>query len=63
MQFIKDLADRVLACYTPKSFGGIAQLVEHWSPKPRVMGSSPIAPAKKGPRVINYTRSFLFEFP
>ena len=26
---------------------GIAQLVEQWSPKPRVLGSSPSAPAKK----------------
>ena len=25
---------------------GIAQLVEYWSPKPRVVGSSPSAPAK-----------------
>ena len=25
---------------------GIAQLVEHWSPKPSVVGSSPTAPAK-----------------
>ena len=26
---------------------GIAQLVEYWSPKPWVVGSSPSAPAKK----------------
>lgn len=25
---------------------GVAQLAEHWSPKPTVVGSSPIAPAK-----------------
>ncbi len=24
---------------------GVAQLVEFWSPKPAVMGSSPLAPA------------------
>ena len=29
---------------------GIAQLVEYWSPKPWVVGSSPSAPAKKIPR-------------
>ena len=27
-------------------YRGIAQLVEYWSPKPRVVGSSPSAPAK-----------------
>ena len=27
-------------------FRGIAQLVEHWSPKPSAEGSSPSAPAK-----------------
>ena len=26
---------------------GVAQLVEYWSPKPWVVGSSPSAPAKK----------------
>ncbi len=26
-------------------YGSIAQLVERWSPKPKVIGSSPIAPA------------------
>src|SRR6266487_1062219 len=25
---------------------GVAQLVEHWSPKPAVAGSSPVAPAR-----------------
>ena len=25
---------------------GVAQLVEHWSPKPGVAGSSPVSPAK-----------------
>ena len=30
-----------------KRHRGIAQLVEYWSPKPRVVGSSPSAPAKK----------------
>ena len=29
-----------------KRHRGIAQLVEYWSPKPRVVGSSPSAPAK-----------------
>ena len=29
------------------SYRGIAQLVEYWSPKPWVVGSSPSAPAKK----------------
>ena len=28
-------------------YRGIAQLVEYWSPKPWVVGSSPSAPAKK----------------
>ena len=28
---------------------GVAQLAEHWSPKPAVAGSSPIAPATSGP--------------
>ncbi len=29
------------------AFRGVAQLVEHWSPKPGVAGSSPVSPAKK----------------
>jgi hypothetical protein len=29
------------------SYRGIAQLVEHWSPKPGVVGSSPATPAIK----------------
>src|SRR5918999_2245993 len=28
---------------------GVAQLVEHWSPKPAVAGSSPVAPATSRP--------------
>ena len=28
-----------------RQYRGIAQLVEYWSPKPRVVGSSPSAPA------------------
>ena len=28
-------------------YRGIAQLVEHWSPKPGVVGSSPATPATK----------------
>ncbi len=28
-------------------YRGVAQLVEYWSPKPWVVGSSPSAPAKK----------------
>ena len=31
-------------------YRGIAQLVEYWSPKPWVVGSSPSAPARKKPR-------------
>ncbi len=30
-----------------KARRGIAQLVEHWSPKPGVVGSSPATPANK----------------
>ena len=33
--------------YNTIVFRGIAQLVEYWSPKPWVVGSSPSAPAKK----------------
>ena len=32
---------------SPAPYRGIAQLVEYWSPKPWVVGSSPSAPAKK----------------
>lgn len=28
-----------------RNFRGVAQLVEHWSPKPGVAGSSPVSPA------------------
>src|SRR2546423_6598757 len=34
---------------------GVAQLVEHWSPKPAVAGSSPVAPAR--PKVARSHRS------
>ena len=34
-------------CITDNTYRGIAQLVEYWSPKPWVVGSSPSAPAKK----------------
>ena len=34
-------------CYNIRVHRGIAQLVEYWSPKPWVVGSSPSAPAKK----------------
>ena len=30
-----------------RNYRGIAQLVEHWSPKPGVVGSSPATPATK----------------
>ena len=33
-------------CYNIRVHRGIAQLVEYWSPKPWVVGSSPSAPAK-----------------
>ena len=36
---------------------GIAQLVEYWSPKPWVVGSSPSAPAKN--RQVSACRFFL----
>lgn len=32
-----------------RNFRGVAQLVEHWSPKPGVAGSSPVSPAKIKP--------------
>ena len=32
--------------YTRARYRGIAQLVEHWSPKPGVVGSSPATPAR-----------------
>ncbi len=41
-------------------FRPIAQLVEHWSPKPGVGGSSPSWPAKKGKtmnKIINFIKS------
>jgi hypothetical protein len=28
-----------------REYRGVAQLVEHWSPKPGVAGSSPVSPA------------------
>ncbi len=44
---------RRITCYCrrlPELFRGVAQLVEHRSPKPGVAGSSPVSPAKvKGP--------------
>ena len=36
-----------MICYNIRVHRGIAQLVEYWSPKPWVVGSSPSAPAKK----------------
>ena len=33
-------------------YRGIAQLVEQWSPKPRVLGSSPSAPARITTNVV-----------
>ena len=33
---------------------GVAQLVEYWSPKPWVVGSSPSAPAKKRTGSLSY---------
>ena len=38
---------------------GIAQLVEYWSPKPWVVGSSPSAPAKKEVTFV-YQKLLLF---
>ena len=38
---------------------GVAQLVEYWSPKPWVVGSSPSAPAKERGMVCT-SISFLF---
>ena len=45
--FQKGLAKCKTMCYNSRVHRGIAQLVEYWSPKPRVVGSSPSAPAKK----------------
>ena len=36
-------------CYNLSADRGVAQLVEHWSPKPGVASSSLAAPAKKEP--------------
>ena len=36
---------------------GIAQLVEYWSPKPRVVGSNPSAPAIKETEFVYRTNS------
>ena len=44
--FQKGLAKCKTMCYNSRVHRGIAQLVEYWSPKPRVVGSSPSAPAK-----------------
>ena len=45
------------------AYRGIAQLVEQRSPKPRAQGSSPCAPAKKSPKILDFTRVFgLFLF-
>ena len=38
---------------------GIAQLVEYWSPKPRVVGSNPSAPAKKERSGIGHSVPFI----
>ena len=35
----------VFSCYIKKGRRGVAQLVEHRSPKPRAAGSSPVSPA------------------
>ena len=43
----KDLTKPFLSCIIFVVHRGIAQLVEYWSPKPWVVGSSPSAPAKK----------------
>ena len=45
--FKKDLDKSDKIVYNTIVFRGIAQLVEYWSPKPWVVGSSPSAPAKK----------------
>ena len=45
--FIKALDNLLGMLYNTIVFRGIAQLVEYWSPKPWVVGSSPSAPAKK----------------
>jgi hypothetical protein len=37
---------------------GIAQLVEHWSPKPGVVGSSPATPAKIVKKIRHVSRIF-----
>ena len=46
--FLKNNLDKPnIFLYNIRVHRGIAQLVEYWSPKPRVVGSSPSAPAKK----------------
>ena len=42
----KSLDKRTKIKYNRNDHRGIAQLVEYWSPKPWVVGSSPSAPAK-----------------
>ena len=41
----------------------VAQLVEHWSPKPKVAGSNPAAPARCASSYLQYYCSYLRETP
>ena len=43
--------------YNNLNHRGVAQLVEHWSPKPGVAGSSPVSPAIKNP--LHFAAAFL----
>ena len=38
-------------CYLCKCYAIVAQLVEHWLPKPRVAGSSPVYRSHKTPTI------------
>ena len=59
--FLKHLDKLRKVLYNIYVCRGIAQLVEYWSPKPWVVGSSPSAPAKeRGMRCVSI--SFLFSF-
>ena len=51
-----DLAPARAAGYLAPRPRSIAQLVEHRSPKPRVVGSSPSAPASRSERQLDVTR-------
>ena len=59
-KFQKPLAKQLLLCYTILANRGIAQLVEQWSPKPRVLSSSLSAPAMKKQTFVCRTKVCFF---